>query len=317
MMEKFRANFQKHPLAWFYAISLFIEIILIPIFIFTGADNTLEQAIQKTGISFNTDLVTALRVVLAEPKAFLGVFLAILQVAAPDIAVFTVVIIADGRQGFINLKNRFRFWGKGISGKYALKVWGICILTFNLMNLASAGLNKLLLPPQDFLWNINFLSINFVSGLLIAMFLDAGGLFEENGWRGFALPLLQKRYQPLKASLFLGFLWSMWHIPVKINLLFTYGTRNFILMFLVITVKFILLSIIMTYFFNKLGQTTIIAIAMHGLSNDSVRLGGQVLSESFISQQITEINLVIPLLVVTIYIIWRTRGKLAERCRLG
>ncbi|WP_242038941.1 CPBP family intramembrane glutamic endopeptidase [Anabaena lutea] len=194
--------------------------------------------------------------------------------------------------------------------QYALRIWGICILVFILMNLASAGLNKWLLPEKDFIWDINFLSINFWSGLIIAMFLDAGGLFEENGWRGFALPLLQKRFLPLQASIILGFLWSMWHIPVKINLLFDYGIINFLSMFFILTCKFILISIIMTYFFNQVGQTTIIAIVMHGLSNDSVRLGGKVLSESFIAQQVTEINLVLPMIVVSIFLIQKTQGKL-------
>lgn len=310
MVRQFTLNIKKYPLAWYYVISVLIVIIIIPVFLFTGADVAVERSLEKTGIPFNTDLVTAFRLILAEPKAFFGVFLAILQVAAPDIAVLIVASLAYGRKGLLELKNRFRFWKQGMNWQYALKIWGICILVFCLMNLASAGLNQLLLPEQDFVWDINFFSINLWAGLIIAMFLDAGGLFEENGWRGFALPLLQKRFRPLQASIVLGFFWSMWHIPVKINLLFDYGIINFLSMFFVLTGKFILISIIMTYFFNKVGQTTIIAIVMHGLSNDSVRLGGKVLSESFISQQITEINLVMPMLVVAMFLIQKTKGKL-------
>ena len=310
MVRQFLVNVKKYPLAWYYVISVLIVIIIIPLFLLTGADVEVEQALKKTGIQFNTDLVTAFRVVSAEPRAFFGVLLAILQVAAPDIAVFIVASIAYGRKGLLELKNRFRFWQQGMNWQYALIIWGTCILVFSLMNLASAGLNQLLLSENNFIWDINFFSINFWSSLIIAMFLDAGGLFEENGWRGFALPLLQKRFRPLQASILLGFFWSMWHIPVKINLLFDYGIINFLSMFLILTCKFILISIIMTYFFNKVGQTTIIAIVMHGLSNDSVRLGGKVLSESFIDQQITEINLVMPMLVVTIFLLQQTKGKL-------
>lgn len=49
---------------------------------------------------------------------------------------------------------------------------------------------------------------------------------------------------------------------------------------------------------------------MHGLSNDSVRLGGVVVSDEFNAQQITEINLVIPMVVVAIFLINLTKGKL-------
>ncbi|MBD2357993.1 CPBP family intramembrane metalloprotease [Tolypothrix sp. FACHB-123] len=310
LVKQLTAHVKKHLLVWYYIISVLIVILIIPVFLLTGADVAVDQALQRTGIQFNTDLVTAFRVVSAEPGAFFGVLLAILQVAAPDIAVFIVASITYGRKGLLELKNRFRFWQLGMNWQYALKIWVICILVFSLMNLASAGLNKWLLPEKDFVWDINFFSIHFWLGLIIAMFLDAGGLFEENGWRGFALPILQKRFRPVQASIILGFFWSMWHIPVKINLLFDYGVINFLSMFFILTCKFILISILITYFFNLLGQSTIIAIAMHGLSNDSVRVGGKVLSETFIAQQITEINLVLPMFAVSMFLIQRTKGKL-------
>ena len=40
------------------------------------------------------------------------------------------------------------------------------------------------------------------------------GLGEETGWRGFALPELQKRFSSLAASLVLGAIWAAWHIPL-------------------------------------------------------------------------------------------------------
>jgi membrane protease YdiL (CAAX protease family) len=41
-----------------------------------------------------------------------------------------------------------------------------------------------------------------------------GGGFEEPGWRGFALPRLQARHTPLKATLILGLVWGGWHLPL-------------------------------------------------------------------------------------------------------
>ncbi len=38
--------------------------------------------------------------------------------------------------------------------------------------------------------------------------------WEEVGWRGFALPHLQKRHTALVATLIVGALWGLWHLPL-------------------------------------------------------------------------------------------------------
>ena len=43
------------------------------------------------------------------------------------------------------------------------------------------------------------------------------GLGEEPGWRGFALPRLQKQFTALAASLVLAPLWAIWHLPLLGN----------------------------------------------------------------------------------------------------
>lgn len=50
-----------------------------------------------------------------------------------------------------------------------------------------------------------------ISNLIFTLF--SGPLSEEAGWRGFALPRLQKKYNALVSSIILGIIWACWHIP--------------------------------------------------------------------------------------------------------
>jgi uncharacterized protein len=306
------ASIRKHPLVWFYIIAVLIVIAIIPVFYFTGAADRLMSAIEKSGIPFRTDLVTAFRVVLVAPEAFPGVLLAITQVAAVDIAVLIVAKIAYGRQGISTLKARFRFWKKDIPWRRALKIWGSCIVLLSIINLAAAGLNKLMFPTF-FIWDVNLSPIHFLGSFAITLFLDAGGLFEENGWRGFALPLLLQRFNPLKATIILGILWGFWHFPVKFDLFNAFGLIGGFVYLSAFTLRLTFVSILMTYFWNRLGQTTIIAIAMHGLINDSIGLGGRIESERFVPQLFTEVNLLIPTAIAAIILILQTKGRLGIR----
>jgi membrane protease YdiL (CAAX protease family) len=54
--------------------------------------------------------------------------------------------------------------------------------------------------------------LKYVIGVPIAALIAGGN--EEPGWRGFALPVMLKRLNPLAASLLLGVIWSAWHIPL-------------------------------------------------------------------------------------------------------
>jgi membrane protease YdiL (CAAX protease family) len=67
--------------------------------------------------------------------------------------------------------------------------------------------------PLDVLWIPGRLG-NFLSSAIILSLI--AGLGEEPGWRSFALPRLEIRYAPLLATVLLGFVWAMWHLPLAL-----------------------------------------------------------------------------------------------------
>ena len=62
------------------------------------------------------------------------------------------------------------------------------------------------------------LHILFLPGVLIGLVIPSIG--EEPGWRGFAFPRLQKQYGPIVATLILGTLHGIWHLPALFTPLF-------------------------------------------------------------------------------------------------
>ena len=82
------------------------------------------------------------------------------------------------------------------------------------------------------------------------------GLFEEIGWRGFALPHLQRRYSALVSSLILGLVWACWHFP---NFFFFTPTKLaiFVPMGMVI-------SVIYTWVYNSTGGSLFAVVVLHG-----------------------------------------------------
>jgi membrane protease YdiL (CAAX protease family) len=51
----------------------------------------------------------------------------------------------------------------------------------------------------------------FLLGVLFGL---PAGLLEEIGWTGFAFPRMSSQHNPLGASILLGLLWGLWHLPV-------------------------------------------------------------------------------------------------------
>jgi membrane protease YdiL (CAAX protease family) len=99
--------------------------------------------------------------------------------------------------------------------------------------------------------------------LAIALFL---GPIEELGWRGLALPLLQRKFAPIWAGLILGFIWAVWHIPAFL----IGGTPQSAWSFAPYFAGVIASSVILTALFNDSRGSLLAAVLIHFQFNNPI-----------------------------------------------
>jgi uncharacterized protein len=91
-------------------------------------------------------------------------------------------------------------------------------------------------------------------------------LTEETAWRGFALPRLQAKYSSLNASLILGVLWGLWHLP----LFFIPGSFQSTLPFVGFLLATLAQTIITTWVFNHTRGSVLLAAILHGSTDATI-----------------------------------------------
>jgi membrane protease YdiL (CAAX protease family) len=125
----------------------------------------------------------------------------------PLIAALIVAGIAQGWAGIRDLLGRM------VRARIALRwyaaIFGLPIVMCAVAVAIMAAFGNVIALPDVAAWRE--LPDRF---LFIFLFI---GLGEEPGWRGFALPRLQKRHTPLIASLILAPIWALWHLPLMGN----------------------------------------------------------------------------------------------------
>ena len=94
-------------------------------------------------------------------------------------------------------------------------------------------------------------------------------IFEEGGWRAFAIPRLQEKYSALVSGLVMGVIWSIWHLPS----FFTKGSDHYGMPFLWFLMTIVSISILMVWIMNHTNQSVLMTILFHG----SIILAGHFL----------------------------------------
>jgi len=103
-------------------------------------------------------------------------------------------------------------------------------------------------------------SLGLLLPLLVVYGLLVVPLFEEPGWRGFALPRLQQTYGPITAAVALGATWAFWHLPN----FFIPGSPHYGMPFSGFLIEVVGLSVLMTWIFNATRGSVLVAMLVHG-----------------------------------------------------
>ena len=169
-----------------------------------------------------------------------------LAVYAPAIAAFTLVARTGGIADLQTFLGRALLWRCSTTW-YAFLIIGIPLVFIG----GSALRGNLLTEPFPFA---------SMQAVFVALALAAiKGPIEEFGWRGFALPLLQRKLAPLWAGLILGAIWGLWHLPAFL----LSGTQQSQWSFAAFFAGCLAISVIATALFNQSHGSILLPAFFH------------------------------------------------------
>jgi uncharacterized protein len=215
----------------------------------------------------------------------------------PTLSGFIMAGITEGRAGIRRLLRRIVLWRVGFQW-YLFALIGVPVVM---------ALGTLILPGG--LESVLALGPGYVPsylGSFVLVTILGGPLFEEPGWRGFALPHLQPLYGPLVGTLILGLLWALWHLPEFLVPSWAESSGGSglldIVKFVIIAIVF---AIVTTWVFNNTRGSVFMAILVHA-SIDTFSLPmGVLFSPSDVANSILVSFGALALVVVAL-----TRGRL-------
>lgn len=192
----------------------------------------------------------------------------ILSTFGPLVAAFVVTGISEGREGVRNLWHRF--WDLRLPGPW---LWVSLLLPILLI-----AVPRFIVVPMGYPLYLGWASQPLlVLGWLLNNFTRSGGLSEEFGWRGYALPLFQAKWNALVSSILLGVVWAAWHIP----LWFLAGSSQQGSSFWLFLANLVLMSILYTWLFNNARGSILVAVIFHAISNTITQMFPEPTSNLF------------------------------------
>lgn len=206
----------------------------------------------------------------------------ILAVYAPGIAGVLLVWWHNGLKGLGSFFRRLTLWRAPV-GWWLFLLLGIPALVY-----VGAALSGTLDDPFPFTpWYM------VLPAMAVALFI---GPIEEFGWRGVALPLLQRRFAPFWAGLILGVIWAAWHIPSFL----IGGTPQSAWAFGPYFIGIVSISLLMTPLFNAARGSLLIAALYHF----------QVMNPAFPDAQPWD---TLMFLIAAVIVVWWNRREMFRR----
>ena len=172
-----------------------------------------------------------------------------LAIAAPTISATILAFAWDGWNGLKSLYARLIHW------RFSFKWYVLVLIVIPVVGWIAAHITGASpLKPTD-------TSAEFL--MLLFYLLVTGPLCEELGWRGYALPRLLNRFSPFTASLILGVIWGVWHLPS----FFVSGMVQKGMSILIFILYTPCLSILMTWVFQYTNGSVLSAVMIHYMVN--------------------------------------------------
>jgi membrane protease YdiL (CAAX protease family) len=189
---------------------------------------------------------------------FLGVF-------GPGIAGIVLTYREQGKEGGRD------FWHRVFDfRRISLKWYVLILLLFPALHLISIAINDWLggVPPQ-FAFIKDAIAIPAGVLVVVILYLLQSAL-EELGWRGYMLDRLQAIWKPLTASLVLGIVHALWHLPL-FWIIGTNQNRYLSGVHFFVFVAFVTAgSIYSTWCYNDNHRSTLAVILLHTVANLSL-----------------------------------------------
>ena len=169
----------------------------------------------------------------------------------PFLAAIVVLALTEGKAGIIGLFRRMVRW-RVAPGWYAVALLLPAVLTA-----VATVLNVMLGAQAPSAAQLNAWPGILSTFAIVLLVPGVGGAWEEPGWRGYAVPRLQQGRSALVASLILGVLIAVWHLPLIVVGQVYYSD----------VVLILAAVIVFNWVFNNARGSVLIIMLMHAANN--------------------------------------------------